>query len=103
MPISRRGCFAVLAVLSVIILTGGVFLYRVVFSRVNVAAVMGKGSATDLQLPPGFRSNVFAGGLNGPRFMALGPDDVIYVADRGNNRIVALPDVTAALVPARFA
>ena len=93
MPISRRGCFGVLALLSVIILTGGVFLYRVVFSRVNVAAVLGTGSATDLQLPPGFRSNVFAGGLNGPRFMALGPDDVIYVADRGNDRIVALPDV----------
>src|SRR6476661_2273267 len=49
------------------------------------------GQAT-LQVPPGFRVNVFAQDLSGPRFMAVGPDGALYVADRGRNRVVALPD-----------
>ena len=67
-------------------------LYRALSARVNLAGALGSGEATALELPDGFRSNVFAQGLNGPRFMELGPDGVIYVADRGNDRIVALPD-----------
>lgn len=67
-------------------------LYRALSARVNLTGALGSGEATEVQLPDGFRSNVFAQGLNGPRFMALGPDGVIYVADRGNDRIVALPD-----------
>lgn len=67
-------------------------LYRVLSRQVNLTAVLGSGEVTGVQLPEGFRANVFAEGLNGPRFMALGPDGVIYAADRGNDRIVALPD-----------
>jgi glucose/arabinose dehydrogenase len=45
-----------------------------------------------ITLPPGFGISVFADGLRGPRMMALGPDGAIYVAERGRNRIVRLPD-----------
>ena len=92
MPFSRRSCLLIVAVLAVVVLIAGFLLYRSVRSRVNMAGVLGEGAATALQLPPGFQANVFAQGLNGPRFMALGPDGTIYVADRGNGRIVALPD-----------
>lgn len=92
MPISRRSCLVVLAIIGVALLIGGYFVYRVVSSRVNLAGVQGEGAVADIQLPPGFQANVFAQGLNGPRFMALGPEGDVYVADRGNGRIVALPD-----------
>ena len=45
-----------------------------------------------IKLPPGFTISVFAEGLNGPRMMALGPDDQVYVAERGAGRIIRLPD-----------
>ncbi|HMA33625.1 MAG TPA: PQQ-dependent sugar dehydrogenase [Chloroflexia bacterium] len=47
---------------------------------------------TTLTLPAGFTANVFATGLDNPRFMAIGPDGTLFVAERGRNRIVALPD-----------
>jgi len=46
----------------------------------------------DLRLPPGFGISVFADGLRGPRMMTLGPDDHIYLAERGAGRVVRLPD-----------
>jgi glucose/arabinose dehydrogenase len=46
-----------------------------------------------VEVPPGFAVSVFAEGLNGPRFISFGPDGTLYAADRGNDRIVALPDV----------
>jgi glucose/arabinose dehydrogenase len=45
-----------------------------------------------IQLAPGFGISVFTEGLNGPRMMALGPDGHLYVAERGANRVVRLPD-----------
>jgi glucose/arabinose dehydrogenase len=44
-------------------------------------------------LPPGFAISVFAKGLQNPRMMAFGPDGMLYVAERGANRIVRLPDL----------
>ena len=92
MPLSRRSCLILIAVVATIVLVGGVVLYRVVSSRVNLAGMQGAGAVAEVQLPPGFRSAVFAQGLNGPRFMALGPEGDVYVADRGSGRIVVLPD-----------
>ena len=48
--------------------------------------------ARPISLPPGFAIGVFAQGLNKPRMMAIGPDGALYVADRGNNRVVRLAD-----------
>ena len=45
-----------------------------------------------IALPPGFGISIFAQGLNDPRMMAVGPDGVVYIAERGANRIVRLPD-----------
>ena len=45
-----------------------------------------------IQVPPGFHVTIFASGLNGPRFDAVGPDGTLYVADSGNGRVVALLD-----------
>ena len=44
-------------------------------------------------LPPGFGISIFAQGLDGPRMMAVGPDGIVYVAERGANRIIRLPDL----------
>lgn len=46
----------------------------------------------ELSVPPGFRANVFAAGLSGPRFLQFGPEGDLYVADRLKDRIVALRD-----------
>ena len=46
----------------------------------------------EVNLPPGFGISVFAQGLRDPRMMTLGPDDVVYVAERGAGRVVRLPD-----------
>ena len=46
-----------------------------------------------IALPPGFVISVFAEGLRNPRMLAVSPDGQLYVAERGANRIVRLPDV----------
>lgn len=43
-------------------------------------------------LPPGFGISVFMDGLLDPRMMTLGPDNHVYVAERGRGRVVRLPD-----------
>ena len=43
-------------------------------------------------MPEGYAASVFAEGLAGPRFMAVSPDGVLFVAERGADRVVALPD-----------
>jgi glucose/arabinose dehydrogenase len=48
--------------------------------------------AETIDLPPGFGISVYASGLNGPRMMAVGPDGTLYVAERGADRIIRLPD-----------
>ncbi len=78
--------------LSIILLAGVLVLYRAVSNRANFRPTLGSGDVTAIQLPPGFEANVFAQDLSGPRFIAFGPDGTLFVADRGNNRIVALPD-----------
>jgi glucose/arabinose dehydrogenase len=49
--------------------------------------------AEQINLPPGFAISTFVQDLRDPRMMALGPDDQLYVAERGAGRIVRLPDL----------
>ncbi len=92
MPISRRSCLLIVAVAGLLAIAGGYLLVRALSSRVNLAPLQGSGAVAALRLPPGFQANVFAQGLDGPRFMAIGPDGALYVADRGNGRVAALRD-----------
>jgi glucose/arabinose dehydrogenase len=52
----------------------------------------GTGGRAELSVPDGYEVNVFAEGLAGPRFMAVSPEGVLYVAERGADRVIALPD-----------
>jgi glucose/arabinose dehydrogenase len=61
-------------------------------SNLNLAPFLPGSAAAKLTVPPGFEVNIFAAGLDGPRFMAFGPDGALYVAERGQGRIVALFD-----------
>ncbi len=46
-----------------------------------------------ITLPAGFQIRIFASGLSGgPRFMAFGPDDQLYVSIPGAGEVVRLPD-----------
>jgi glucose/arabinose dehydrogenase len=78
---------------SLVVLVGLVWVFRaqlLPFAGVNLDA--GTGGEARLTVPDGYRATVFASGLNGPRFMALSPDGVLFVAERAADRVVALPD-----------
>lgn len=87
----RIGLFILI---SIILLTtiGGLIFYFTIGQQVNFTGFRGDGSVVDLTLPDGFKAEPFAEGLNSPRFMTFGPDGVLVVADRGNDRLVRLPD-----------
>ena len=44
------------------------------------------------KVPEGFSVNVYARDLVAPRFMAVGPDGTLFVAEQGGGRVSALPD-----------
>lgn len=81
----------ILALVVVAVGVGGFFLYQF-FQQVNLAGFRGEGAAVMVDVPDGFSVEMFAEGLSGPRFMTVGPDGELYVADRQNDRIVALLD-----------
>lgn len=90
---NRKRLSVFLIVLLLICAGAFLLLYVIVRQQVNIAGFLGSGDEATLQLPDGFQVNVFAEGLSGPRFIHFGPDGVLYVAERGNDRILALPDV----------
>jgi glucose/arabinose dehydrogenase len=47
-------------------------------------------SIPGIRLPAGFQISVYARGLNTPRFITIGPNGVLLVANRGSNSVVAL-------------
>ena len=84
----------ILGLLGLAAVFGSVMVWR--FSQtINIRPTRGAGSVAELQLPDGFEVNVFASGLDRPRFMAIAPDGTLIVAERGANRIIALPDEDA--------
>jgi glucose/arabinose dehydrogenase len=45
-----------------------------------------------VRLPPGFAISVYAENLDQPRMMAVSPEGVLFVAERGGGRVARLPD-----------
>lgn len=62
------------------------------FPRTSLDTLVSPAGASNVKVPPGFAVNLFATGLDGPRFIRFGPDGALYVAERGAGRIVALAD-----------
>jgi len=59
---------------------------------VNVEPIIGGGSTSILDVPPGFEGQLFASDLDGPRFITFGSDGDLYVAERGQGQVVVLHD-----------
>jgi glucose/arabinose dehydrogenase len=60
--------------------------------QTNLTTLVSPASQSTIKIPEGFRVARFASGLNGPRFIRFGPEGLLYVAERGANRIVTLAD-----------
>ena len=87
---------ALFSIAAVAILVAIALLFRPQLGRLlGVNPDAGSGGAAQLQVPDGYESTIFAEGLDGPRFMAVSPDGVVFVAERGADRVVALPDADA--------
>ena len=67
-------------------------LSRSYLAETNLTALASAAGPTSLVVPSGFRAVAFADGLQGPRFIQFGPGGVLYVAERGAGRILALVD-----------
>ncbi|MGB0389272.1 MAG: PQQ-dependent sugar dehydrogenase [Ardenticatenaceae bacterium] len=67
-------------------------LIRQVAPSIGVYPPIGPAKQIEVTLPDGFGSSIFAEGLSGPRFMTVGPDGTLFVAERSRHQIVALPD-----------
>ena len=78
--------------LGIVVVVAAVAGYVVLSRFTNLAGMWGSGGTTDITAPAGFTVEVFAEDLAGPRFIAFDRDGVLHVADRGNARVVALPD-----------
>ncbi|GAB4535941.1 MAG: sorbosone dehydrogenase family protein [Anaerolineales bacterium] len=52
-------------------------------------------AANGFYAPPGFTVQVFAEGMDTPRFMTIGPDGALYVAEMGAGRVLRLSDADA--------
>lgn len=89
-----RGRVALYGTLVVVVVLGTAlyFGWRPLLRHFGYGLVPPATTPAQIHVPAGFQVSVFAKGLNGPRFAAIGPDGTLYVADRGNGRVVALPD-----------
>ena len=56
-------------------------------SAANVARVVQRPAGAALQVPPGFKVEMFAGGLSGPRIIRVAPNGDIFVAETRAGRI----------------
>lgn len=68
-------------------------------ARNNPAVVPQPANAT-LSVPPGFKVELFAKGLNGPRVLRVAPNGDIFVAETRVNRITVLRAADGAATPA---
>lgn len=89
---NRKVITLLVILLGVVLVIAGIFAYRQISSQVNLASGRGEAATVNLTLPTGFEAEVFATGLETPRFLAFDSAGVLHVAEWGAGRIVALPD-----------
>jgi glucose/arabinose dehydrogenase len=79
-----------------VLLVGVLLNYNRIADRITnffgTSVDLSPGGLADLRAPEGFKVNVYASGLLSPRFMAVGPDGTIFVAEQSGARVSALPD-----------
>jgi glucose/arabinose dehydrogenase len=84
---------ALFALAIVLLLGGAAWVFRDRLQPLlGVNVDVGAGGRAELALPAGYSASVFAEGLENPRFMDVSPDGVLFVAERGADRVIALPD-----------
>jgi glucose/arabinose dehydrogenase len=84
---------ALFAVLGLVVVIGVAWTVRgKLLPLAGVSLDTGLGGRAELTVPDGLKASVFVSGLKGPRFMAVSPGGVLFVAERGADRVVALPD-----------
>ena len=84
---------AVFAIVAGLVAVVAVIALRPAVQRaMGVNVDVGGGGRANLVVPDGFEVSVFGEGLASPRFMAVSEDGVLFVAERGADRVVALPD-----------
>ena len=87
----RLGLFAIVVVVVTLV---AAYLFREPLLRAaGISLDRGDPGETALVVPTGYSAGVFASGLHNPRFMAVAPDGTLFVAEQGENRVIALPDV----------
>jgi glucose/arabinose dehydrogenase len=79
-------------ILASVICLIGFIIVRPYLSQIHLGGLTSPAGLSQIKLPDGFAANVFATGLNDPRFIRFGPDGALYVADRGSGRILRLLD-----------
>jgi hypothetical protein len=70
----------------------GLFLVRPYSGQTNLKMLTSPACVSLVNVPQGFRSDLFASDLQEPRFIRFEPDVSLYVAERGTYLIVVLAD-----------
>jgi glucose/arabinose dehydrogenase len=84
---------AIFGIVTLALAAGLIWIFRAQLApALGVNLDAGLGGRAELTLPAGYTATVFADGLSNPRFMAVSPDGVLFVAERGADRVIALPD-----------
>ncbi len=93
----RARNLAIFGIAALVLLGGIGLLFRgAILGRLfGVSFDIGPGGRAELVVPDGYVASVFAEGLANPRFLAVSPDGHLLVAERGADRVVALPDADA--------
>ena len=91
--LARRGIVAVLLVTILAGVAGFAWQNRhnIHLLLMGIRPVTGTVGAISPRLPVGFHAEVYASGLERPRFITFGPDGALYVAESGGGRVIALP------------
>src|SRR5688500_16045061 len=87
---------AIFGIVTLALAAGVIWVFRAQLApALGVNFDAGPGGRAELSLPEGVTAGVVADGLRNPRFMAVSSDGVLFVAERGADRVIALPDAHA--------